>query len=337
MELQLGKFARVLAEVALGVLLCTTQLSAQPVVLESASLGATGHISGSSVTTAQFIGWRFQIGTPLDVDHIGGHLLEFEPGGLFAALVSLPSIDSVPAGTPFTADELVATTTFQAPFPSDEVTIPFTAELQPGSYALVFGTGMFGATGLGGMPNFDDQPDTPPTDLSSYIFWSIPRPNAPQEWRQNLASHMRFVVDAHVPIPGDYNQDGDVDPDDYNVWRTDFGSVANLTADGNGNNIVDGADYTIWRDHLGATSGGPGAVTSVPEPSTAILLIVARLAWAMVANKAVHQRETCALSILPPMAQCSSRCWQSIGGGRSMQESLMSAPNPRSQHRQWAT
>lgn len=290
MRLPSGNFARVFWTVAIGSLFCSTRLTAQPVILESAPLGATGHNSGSSVTNTQFIGWRFQIDAPLDVDHVGGHLLEFEPGGLFAALVSLPSINSLPAGAPFTADELVATTTFQAPFPSDEVTIPLNAELHPGSYALMFGTGLFGATGLGGMPNFNDQPDIPPTDISSYIFWAIPQLNEPPEWRENLNSHMRFVVEAHVPIPGDYNHDGSVDTDDYNVWRTSFSSATNLAADGNDNNVVDAADYTIWRDHLGATSAGSDVVTSAPEPSTAMLLIIAGFVCMMMPNQGVRVR-----------------------------------------------
>jgi hypothetical protein len=276
MRLQLGMFVCGLASAALGVLFCSTQLGAQTVILESASLGATGHISGSSVTTAQFVGWRFQINAALDVDRIGGHLLSDpnSPGGVFAALVALDSITAVPHGAPFTAGETIATAVFQPAFPSDEIEVPLTAALQPGSYALVFGTGLFGASGAGALPNFDDQPDIPPTDISSYIFWSRPFQGLPFEWRQNLASHMRFVVDAHVPIPGDYNHDGIVDMDDYNVWRSDFGSETNLVADGNGNNIVDAADYIVWRGHLGDNSGGTGTLDSVPEPSTFVLLVL---------------------------------------------------------------
>jgi hypothetical protein len=291
MRLRSGMFARVLLGAAFFVSFCSTQLGAQTVVLESASPGATGHISGSSVTTAQFVGWRFQIDTALDVDHVGGHLLSNpnSPGDIFAALVALDSITSVPHGAPFTAEELIATTVFQPAFPSDEIEVPLTAALTPGSYALVFGTGLFGASGEGALPNFDDQPDIPPTDISSYIFWSRPFQGLPFEWRQNLASHMRFVIDAHIPIPGDYDHDGDVDTDDYNVWRTSFGSATNLTADGNGNNIVDAADYTIWRDHVGASSASAGALNFVPEPSTGLLLAMAGIVGTLVAAKSCCQ------------------------------------------------
>lgn len=52
-------------------------------------------------------------------------------------------------------------------------------------------------------------------------------------------------------IAGDFNGDGCVDTEDYNLWRSDFGST-DSPADGNGDGIVNGADYTVWRDHLGA-------------------------------------------------------------------------------------
>jgi hypothetical protein len=141
MRLQSGMMVRELAGAALGMLYCATQLAAQSVVLESAWLGATGHISGSSITTAQFVGWRFQIDAALDVDHVGGHLLSDpnSPGDIFAALVALDSITSVPRGAPLTTDETIATTVFRPAFPSDEIEVPLTAALKPGSYALVFG------------------------------------------------------------------------------------------------------------------------------------------------------------------------------------------------------
>ncbi|MCI0335115.1 MAG: hypothetical protein L0228_18045 [Planctomycetes bacterium] len=82
----------------LSCLLCNNESMAQPVVLESAVMGTPGRFGGTSITTSQFVGWRFQTSQTLDVDHIGGHLLSFpdEPGDIFAALVRLQSIDSVP-------------------------------------------------------------------------------------------------------------------------------------------------------------------------------------------------------------------------------------------------
>jgi hypothetical protein len=77
--------------------------------------------------------------------------------------------------------------------------------------------------------------------------------------------------------PGDYNQDGNVNTQDYNLWRQNFESTTNLAADGNGNGVVDAADYVLWRKYASAAGGsgasGLGSPAGVPEPSSAALLI----------------------------------------------------------------
>ena len=55
-----------------------------------------------------------------------------------------------------------------------------------------------------------------------------------------------------LPLPGDYDYSGTVGPEDYGVWKANFGSTTNLDADGNDDHIVDAADYTIWRNNLAA-------------------------------------------------------------------------------------
>jgi hypothetical protein len=73
--------------------------------------------------------------------------------------------------------------------------------------------------------------------------------------------------------PGDYNQDGVVNIQDYSTWKQAFGTT-NAAADGNGDGVVDAADYAIWRSHSGSGSGaGSLGSTSVPEPSSAVLLL----------------------------------------------------------------
>jgi hypothetical protein len=263
---------------------------AEPVLLASAEMGAAGRDSGTSITPAQFVGWRFSIDEPLRVERVGGHIHSdpFQEGEIFAAIVQLDALDAVPHGAPFTEEEVVAHTTFRANFPSDEYMTPLSATLEAGSYALVFGTGFFGAEGFAALPNPLDQPDIPPTDISSFIFWSRPRPDAEFEWRLNLASHMRVLIEGQTfPLAGDYDQSGVVDQDDFEVWRTEFAATGNQNSDGSRNEVVDAADYTIWRDHLG--DGGTSAPTLAPEPAACIIALPALIGLA-IAIQRKHRR-----------------------------------------------
>ncbi len=57
-----------------------------------------------------------------------------------------------------------------------------------------------------------------------------------------------FKVSFTTSLEGDYDIDGDVDQDDYVVWRDSYGSKTLLAADGNNDGTIDAADYTVWRD-----------------------------------------------------------------------------------------
>ena len=74
------------------------------------------------------------------------------------------------------------------------------------------------------------------------------------------------VLQPHLApfLPGDYNNDGVVDGADYVVWRKNPGTTYSPD------------DYNVWRANFGESGGsGSGANTSVPEPSTLVLLVLA--------------------------------------------------------------
>ena len=83
-------------------------------------------------------------------------------------------------------------------------------------------------------------------------------------------------------LPGDYNNNGNVDAADYIVWRDTLGSTGTaLAADGNGSGAIDAGDYDVWRAHFGQMAGssaGASANAAVLEPGTLVLLLVGMLA-----------------------------------------------------------
>jgi T5SS/PEP-CTERM-associated repeat protein len=75
-------------------------------------------------------------------------------------------------------------------------------------------------------------------------------------------------------LPGDYNDDGTVDAADYVVWRKNEGTSNALSNDPIGGTIGQ-PQYDQWSAHFGKTAGsGSSSNATVPEPGSAILLIL---------------------------------------------------------------
>jgi hypothetical protein len=75
---------------------------------------------------------------------------------------------------------------------------------------------------------------------------------------------------------GDFDEDGDVDHDDFGKWRTGFGLAAGAGkshGDANVDGDVDGGDFLDWQRHVGATP-----LAAVPEPATLALVGLALVA-----------------------------------------------------------
>lgn len=81
---------------------------------------------------------------------------------------------------------------------------------------------------------------------------------------------------AHL-IPGDVNNSGVADINDFNVIRDEFGKSAYLRrlGDLNYDRVVDFRDFNLWKNSVSAEVAASANFNPVPEPSTAALCTVA--------------------------------------------------------------
>ncbi len=87
-----------------------------------------------------------------------------------------------------------------------------------------------------------------------------------------------------APLDADFDQDGDVDGNDFLTWQGSFlTSAGALLADGDadGDGDVDGQDFLAWQ---GAFDGGGSTSITIPEPSGVLLGGLAAIAMAVAAR-----------------------------------------------------
>ncbi|WP_442481247.1 PEP-CTERM sorting domain-containing protein [Aeoliella sp. SH292] len=148
---------------------------------------------------------------------------------------------------------------------------PVMDELPPTSDQLVEGT----VTGLGAVLS-------PGERLLLGTIWNPSTPRSIEVFASDNNAPSTSIAVSYIQ-PGDYDENGIVDGDDYSLWKTSFGQSGDaLLADGNADGVVNLADYSVWRDNLGAVALGPEVVAPlftssevVPEPSTLVLAILA--------------------------------------------------------------
>jgi len=70
----------------------------------------------------------------------------------------------------------------------------------------------------------------------------------------------------------DFDNDNDVDGDDFGIWETSFGIDDMADADADGDS--DGADFLAWQRQFGSGVTLNAASTAVPEPATLLLIAV---------------------------------------------------------------
>lgn len=199
-----------LSQVALG-LICglLPQPSYAAVLYESAALGETGvlpsqghsgEVPGLNVGGGGIRGARFYLEHVSLVTGVGGHFVRNwespENDRLFGAIVSLSGPRDYPDSENLSTDDVLADTYIKLPATSADVRGPMNLLLQPGWYAIVFGSYydgeyLFGAGGLGAMPRNNADVGDP-----SYIFASRNTPG----WAELYSNFrdVRYVVRGFV-------------------------------------------------------------------------------------------------------------------------------------------
>jgi|tagenome__1003787_1003787.scaffolds.fasta_scaffold20357282_1 hypothetical protein len=170
--------------------------NAQELLFESARLGPTNKFgTGLLVGQSQYFGVRFHLEHPAVLTGVGGHMVGygFMTGNPFhAVIVRLPNHSALPAGNPFTAEEVVAVApcVLVSNFSMDYI-FPLTVELPAGHYALVY---------AGAAVNAAMIEEAESINHSSYMIWDQ------EGWRDyaNLGNGKRALPEYRFTIYGSY-------------------------------------------------------------------------------------------------------------------------------------
>jgi hypothetical protein len=197
--------------VMLAIATCQESLTASAPIFESGTMGSTGisqqdlgsTIPGTNIAPFSFAGSRFFVDEPVQVTAIGGHFVGgFGSNSFFGAIVKLTSVQDYPDSGDLSSPDVLGTTGLTFPEVSSEVFGELSVNLQPGWHAVVFGSGLFGATGRGGaVRNGVDN------GSQSYFGWQSGGTgwfNLTNAWPDlpGLFDNHRFVVEgANVPEP----------------------------------------------------------------------------------------------------------------------------------------
>lgn len=79
-------------------------------------------------------------------------------------------------------------------------------------------------------------------------------------------------------VPGDFDDDNDVDDADYALWRVGFGTATGAMlddGDANADGDADGEDFLIWQKNRGLAPPPIGGASTVPEPASMAVEITA--------------------------------------------------------------
>jgi len=144
---------------ALAALAIAPHIVAGATLFESGTVGTTDIswqdvsgqvVLGENVNSHAFNGVRFELTQPVVSTQVGGHFVGSNSNTtFFAAIIELDNASDSPDSVDLSTPDVLGTTLLTAPQLSDEISGNLSLALDPGWYALVFGSGLFGANGAG--------------------------------------------------------------------------------------------------------------------------------------------------------------------------------------------
>ncbi len=188
------KLAGYAASLAVATL-CLASPATAAMIFESGTLGPTGleqgTVDATNINGSVFTGVRFQLTQPAITTQIGGHFVDRNNGTFFGAIVALDDESDFPDSGDLSTDDVLGSTELTFPVPSAEVFGDLNLALEPGWYALVFGSGLLGTNGNGAATRNNSDVGDP-----VYIGWQN------GEGWLNITTLSTIFVDHHFIVKG---------------------------------------------------------------------------------------------------------------------------------------
>lgn len=145
----------------------------------------------STPNFTRFVGASFTISQRTDVTGIGAQFGGFPSGTVFGAIVPLASLTALPAGAPSQLESIsLGDVVFAVAGGIHDVLQPLSVTLDPGTYGIIFGSGLFGASGFAGLGDGNATVGSP----NFFDFQQVASPN----WKVLNADGVRLFVEGNV-------------------------------------------------------------------------------------------------------------------------------------------
>ncbi len=199
-----GSFPMLIIVVVLTIANTATNVCAAT-IFESGTLGpvgiawsdfTSGAVPASTISPFVFTGVRFHLDQPAIATQVGGHFAAPAAGTFFGAVVALDDSNDFPDSSDLSTPDVLGHALLNFTSSSAEVFGVLSLSLDTGWYALVFGSGLYGAVGSGGAPA-----NNPDIGEPTYI---AVHPGSGVSWIDlaTFVTDLRFVVKGTiVPEP----------------------------------------------------------------------------------------------------------------------------------------